>query len=121
MHEASLVQSLLRQVSDILVTHNGEAVEAVRVEIGPLSGVERALVEIAFAEQADSTPCRGAVLEIDEVPLSAICRECHAKLQIDNFRFNCGVCGSSHVQVTSGDEFRLIDVEITMTQAECTA
>lgn len=112
MHEASLVRSLLRQVSDLLVAHQGESVEVIRVEMGPLSGVERVLVEIAFTEQVDSTPCRGAKLEVTEVPLSAKCRECRAEFAIERFRFVCPECGSPHVQVTGGEEFRLLDVDL---------
>ena len=118
MHEASLVRSLLRQTGDLLVAHHGEAVETIRVEMGPLSGVERVLVEIAFADQVDSTPCRGARLHVTEVPLSVVCRECRDEFSIENFRFVCPACGSPQVQVTGGEEFRLLDVEIrtTLTQ-----
>lgn len=112
MHEASLVRSLLRQVSDLLIAHQGESVEVIRVEMGPLSGVERVLVEIAYADQVDSTTCRGAKLEVTEVPLSARCRECRAEFAIESFRFVCAKCGSPHVQVTGGEEFRLLDVDL---------
>lgn len=118
MHEASLVRSLLRQVSDLLIACNGQAVETIRVEMGPLSGVERTLVEIAFQQQVDTTPCRGATLQIDEVPLSAVCRDCSHEFEIESFRFQCVACGSSRVQVTGGEEFRLIDIEIQTAQVE---
>ena len=112
MHEASLVRALLTQVGDLLIEHNGEAVEVVRVEMGPLSGVERTLVEVAFQQQVDTTTCRGARLQIDEVPLSAVCRDCGNEFEIKHFRFQCPACSSSLVQVTGGEEFRLLDVEI---------
>lgn len=112
MHEASLVRSLLRQVSDLLVAHDGESVESIRVEMGPLSGVERVLVEIAFTQQVNSTTCRGAKLLVEEVPLSAVCRDCGDQFDIDRFRFVCPACASSQVQVTGGEAFRLLDVDI---------
>jgi len=112
MHEASLVRALLTQVGNLLVEHNGEAVEVVRVEMGPLSGVESALVEIAFQQQVGSTPCRGATLKIEEVPLAAVCRDCGDEFNIEHFRFKCIACGSNRVRITHGDEFRLLDVEI---------
>jgi hydrogenase nickel incorporation protein HypA/HybF len=112
MHEMSLVRSLLRQVSDLLVEHQGESVATIHVEMGPLSAVERPLVEIAFAEQLNSTLCRGASLVIDEVPLSAVCRDCGLEFEIPQFRFLCTHCSSRQIRVTGGDEFRLMDVEI---------
>ena len=112
MHEASLVRSLLRQVSDLLIEHDGESVETVRVEMGPLSGVERPLVEIAFQLQVHDTLCRGATLIIEEVPLSAVCRDCGNEFDIERFRFVCRACDSTRVGVTGGDEFRLLDIGI---------
>lgn len=116
MHEASLVRSLLRQVSDLLADHQADSVATIRVEMGPLSGVERVLVEIAFADQVDATPCCGAQLEVTEMPLSAICRECDAEFSIQSFRFICRECGSTQVQVTGGEDFRLLDVELRTRQ-----
>lgn len=121
MHEASLVRSLLRQVSELLVEHGGDSVVSIRIEMGPLSGVERSLVEIAFADQVDSTPCRGAELQVEEVPLSAVCRDCGNEFDIERFRFVCPACESARVQVTGGEDFRLLDIEIRQTQAEAAA
>ncbi len=118
MHEASLVRSLLRQVSELLVEHGGDSVVLIRVEMGPLSGVERPLVEIAFADQVASTTCRGAALQIEEVPLSAICRDCGNEFDVERFRFVCPACESARVRVTGGEDFRLLDIEIRQTQAE---
>ena len=118
MHEASLVRSLLRQVSELLVEHAGDSVISIRVEMGPLSGVERPLVEIAFADQVDSTPCRGAELQVEEVPLSAVCRDCGNEFDMKRFRFVCPACESTRVQVTGGEDFRLLDIEIHQTHAE---
>lgn len=112
MHEASLVRSLLHQVGDLLIANNGESAEIIRVEMGPLSGVERPLVEIAFAQQVSDTPCRGATLEVQEVPLSAVCRDCEKAFDVQHFRFRCPTCESGNVQVTGGDEFRLVDIDI---------
>lgn len=112
MHEASLVRSLLRQVSDLLIAHDGQAVETIRVEMGPLSGVERPLVEIAFQLQVNDSLCRGATLQIEEVPLSAVCRDCGDEFDIERFRFRCADCDSPRVQITDGEEFRLLDVDI---------
>lgn len=121
MHEASLVRSLLRQVTELLVENGGDSVVAIRVEMGPLSGVERPLVEIAFAEQVESTPCRGAELQVEEVPLSAVCRDCGEEFDVERFRFACPACESARVQVTSGEDFRLLDIEIRQKQPEAAA
>ncbi len=117
MHEFSLVRSLLRQVGDLLVEHGGVGVKAIRVEMGPLSGVERQLVELAFDQEVVMTPCRGARLVIEEVSLTAICQDCRAEFQMQGFDFVCHSCESRQIQITGGDEFRLLDVDIAVSEA----
>ena len=112
MHEASLVQALLAQSARILQEYGGRSVESIRVETGPLSGVEPLLIKSAFERMCDTTPCRGAILTIEEVPLSARCRRCRVEFEIEAFRFVCPSCEATSVQVTRGDEFRLVDVTI---------
>ena len=68
MHEFSLVRSLLEQVDRLVIEQGGRAAVEVRVEIGPLSGVEPLLVKAAFTQlNGDAT------LIIDEVPLTTRC------------------------------------------------
>jgi hydrogenase nickel incorporation protein HypA/HybF len=112
MHEHSLVRSLLGQVADIVSSHQAERVERIRVEIGPLSGVEPELVSLAFEQLVEETPCRGATLAIDTVPLICRCRDCDSEFQLPQFDFHCPDCSSRSIQVIQGDAFRLIDVTI---------
>ena len=112
MHEMSLVRSLLRQVEDLLIDHGGESVSAIHVEMGPLSGVDRVLIELAFEQLVVTTFCADARLVIDEIPLSARCRDCQTEFNLEDFRFVCPQCDSQQVQITGGDEFRLLEVEI---------
>ncbi len=112
MHETSLVQALLRQAAAVLDQHGGAGLEQIRVEIGPLSGVEPLLVASAFDRLVEATACRGAVLVIEEVDLGARCCDCSHEFTIEQYRFVCPACASRAVQVTRGDEFRLLDVTL---------
>lgn len=112
MHEMSLIRTLIRQVAQIAVENAADAVERVRVELGPLSGVEPVLVDLAWQQLSPETICRGAELIQDEIPLSCRCRACGQDFQVPDIRLECPECGSDAVQVTGGDEFRLLDVTI---------
>jgi Zn finger protein HypA/HybF involved in hydrogenase expression len=57
--------------------------------------------------------CRGAVLRIEQVELSAQCSNCGEEFVIGQFQFICPSCGSMRINVTRGDEFRLLDVTIS--------
>jgi len=112
MHETSLVRSLLMQVADLLEKHNGESVESIEVELGPLTGVEPILVQSAFAQLAPDYGMVSTLLQIREIPLKAQCRTCGSHFVIDHFRFQCTICSGADIQVLSGDEFRLLSVSI---------
>jgi hydrogenase nickel incorporation protein HypA/HybF len=105
MHERSLVQSLLKQVDAIRRQHDAKHVSEVRVEVGPLSGVEPLLLAAAFEQLA------GAKLTIDEVALLAECQSCGREFELNDFDFHCPSC-RGNVRVTRGDEFLLVSVSL---------
>jgi hydrogenase nickel incorporation protein HypA/HybF len=107
VHEVSLVRSLLEQVNHIVAEQGGRAAVEVRVEIGPLSGVEPLLVREAFTQlDGDGT------LIIEEVPLVARCDSCDIEFEVENFRFVCPRCESRETRVIRGDAFRLMSVTV---------
>ncbi len=112
MHEMSLVRSLLKQVERLALQHDATTVTGIEVEIGPLSGVEPVLVREAFDTLVATSSLAGAVLIINQVPLLCDCRDCRHPFELASFRFKCPNCGSTAVQITSGDQFRLLNVTI---------
>lgn len=107
MHEVSLVRSLLEQVDRIVAEQGGRAAVEVRVEIGPLSGVEPLLVKEAFTQLAGD-----GTLIIDEVTLTARCDSCHTEFELESFRFVCPHCDSRETHIVRGDAFRLMSVTV---------
>ncbi len=112
MHEFSLVKSLLRQVNEIAEQHGATCVEEVKIEIGPLTGVEKILVQEAFELLSPDLPGSDCRLTIIEVPLQAICNSCGKSIVVQNFQFQWTACVSPNIRITSGDAFRLLDVTI---------
>ena len=111
MHEQSLVRALLKQVEAVRLQHDGRTVSEVRVEMGPLSGVEPLLLATAFEQLVPQSPAAGAALVIDEVALWAECTSCSREFEVRDFVFRCPTCGGS-VKVTRGDEFQLVSVSL---------
>lgn len=112
MHETSVVRALLDQVTEIVRREGGGTVETIRIEIGPLSGVEPVLVSSAFADLVSRSECSGSRLEIVETTLQVACRSCGATTELPDFRFRCRTCGARDVDVVRGDEVRLVDVTV---------
>lgn len=111
MHEFSLVRSLIRQVESILADEGGRATE-IEVSMGKLSGVEPMLVQSAFAQLAPASQLGEANLRIVETELMAVCRQCHREFEVQSFRFQCPECAGRTVDVTRGDEFRLVSISV---------
>lgn len=116
MHETSLVRSLLHQVERIAAEHGGQAVTSVEVEIGPLSGVESLLVSQAFDQLVDRSCWPSAELVIREVELQGTCGTCGSQFPVEGFKFCCPDCASTSLRITSGDQFRLLNVTIQVPQ-----
>jgi len=119
MHEYSLVRSLLRQVQQIIAADSlqqtGRAVaelQQVSVSIGPLGGVEPELVQIAFDQLVDGFGFPGAKLSIVRATLDARCTECGECFSVQSFKFQCPSCRCRDVQVTGGEDIRLIDLTV---------
>lgn len=112
MHEMSLVRALLEQVDRVRRDHPRAELTAVRVEVGPLTGVEPLLLRSAF-EQATSQRYEAPVeLLIDEVPLQAHCEACQQSFEIQDFEFRCRRCRSADVRIVGGDTLQLVNISL---------
>lgn len=112
MHELAVCQGLMGQVEDIASRERAQRVTRIRLQIGPLSGVEARLLREAFPiASADSVADR-ATLEIDEQPIRVRCLSCAAESDAKANRLVCGVCGDYRTQLISGDEMLLLSVEL---------
>lgn len=110
MHEYSLVRALLREVDKLLTSAGDVIVTGVRVQIGPLSGVEPLLLTSAFAKLAANSSIPQAELNIEEVPLTAVCRECGLECEIADLCFRCPHCQATSLRVTRGDAMLLDNI-----------
>lgn len=113
MHEYSLVQSLLKQVSEIAAANGGGDVEWVRLEVGQFAGVEIELLQIAFQELAPKALGLPVELLVIPIPLQVKCKDCDAISEMNDFHFSCKACGSERTWIISGEEIRLIDLGLT--------
>lgn len=116
MHELSICQSITRQAEAIAEQHNACAITSIKVQIGPLSGVEATLLQDAFSIAAAGTIADKAMLLIETAPIRVHCNTCHAETEAQANRLLCGACGDFHTRLVSGDEMMLTQVELTPRQ-----
>ena len=113
MHELAIAGSVV----EIASRHaSGRRVERVELKVGSLRDVAPSALEFAFELLALGTCLEGAELAIEDVPASTRCGACGAASAQSNAQssaaadkpgglpLRCSRCGSSDVQLVSGEE-----------------
>jgi hydrogenase nickel incorporation protein HypA/HybF len=117
VHELSVCQALLAQVVEIATDRGASAVSRITVEVGPLSGVEPALLASAFEIVRAGSCAAGAILLIETTAVTISCLICGAESQTAPNRLLCAACGGYRTRVVGGDELRLRGVELRVPEA----
>lgn len=112
MHELSVCQALVRQLTEIAQREDAARITKVVVQIGPLSGVEAQLLRQAYPIASAGTVAANAELVLERLPIRVRCETCGAETDASANRLLCGVCGDYHTQMLSGDEMLLAQVEL---------
>jgi hydrogenase nickel incorporation protein HypA/HybF len=109
MHELSIATAL----ADIVLRHaEGRKVTAVEVKVGRLRQVVPDALEFGWELVVRETPLEGAVLELEDVPVTLRCRACEAESHAEGFPFVCAACGELDVEVMAGDELSVEAIEV---------
>lgn len=112
MHELSVCQGIISQVEQIATRHQASAVSLIKLQIGPLSGVEPQLLENAFSIAAAGSVAEQAKLHIDSLPVRVRCSQCGSESDASPNRLLCASCGDWRTLLISGDEMLLASVEL---------
>ena len=117
MHELSVCQALLKQVAEIAAGRGARVVERITLEVGPLSGVEPALLASAFSIVRAGGCAAEAALSIESTTVTISCVSCGAQSNPKPNRLVCAVCGGFRTRIVAGDELRLRRVELRMPES----
>jgi len=112
MHEYSIVQALLNQCEEHAQQHEATEVTKVICKIGVLSGVEIALLQVAFDTFKEGTICERAELILNKQKLKLECKECANVFEVDEVRYFCDKCESLKVKVLDGEDMYLMSLEM---------
>ncbi len=113
MHEASLAFSVLAIVEEECRRSGHSRVNSVRIRVGRASGVLPEALELAFDAGKRGTRAAEARLFIEEVELAGRCRSCGGRSTAKgSFLFECGHCGGTRLEIISGYELQVLDMEV---------
>ncbi len=109
MHELSLVQGVV----EICEQHaGGRRIQVVTLEIGALSGVVPEALEFCFEAAARGTLLEGAALVMERIAATGFCSACGVVSTIETYFDSCPCCGAIALDLRSGDEMRVKDLEV---------
>lgn len=109
MHELSLMSNLL---DDAVSAAGGAPVCALRIRVGPLSGVVVEALRFAFEALAPGTPAEGARLELEETSPAFHCPRCGADYAAPVGEYHCPACGAPDGELRGGNELELVSIEV---------
>ncbi|MBY4677392.1 hydrogenase maturation nickel metallochaperone HypA [Marinobacterium arenosum] len=112
MHEMSIAEGIVQLLEQQAVEQQYRRVRTVWLEIGPLAAVETEALRFCFEAVTRDSLAEGARLEIIELPASGWCLGCASQIEIRQRYDSCPACGSYQVQVTSGEELRIKELEV---------
>jgi hydrogenase nickel incorporation protein HypA/HybF len=112
MHELTLARSLIELVDEYCLREQASRVSKINVRLGELSAMTRSLY-FCFSTVAMGTTCEGAVLNIEEIPLTVFCTTCDdVKKPTGKYSFRCSDCGMPTPKIVTGKEMQLTSIEL---------
>ncbi len=113
MHEMGIALRIVEIATDALPVDLGSArVAKVNIKIGKLAAVVPESLRFCFDVAIKDTPLKDAILVIEEVPVVASCKDCHAQWTIDEPVFVCKICQSGSLEILSGRELDIESIEV---------
>ncbi|MFU8795975.1 MAG: hydrogenase maturation nickel metallochaperone HypA [Dehalococcoidia bacterium] len=108
--------AIARSIVDIAVAaarrENATRVVRVNVLAGELRAIIPAQLILYFGLMSRDTPAQGAHLGLDIAPLVGRCPTCSQDFSVKDCSLVCPVCCGQDVEIVSGTELRVKDIEV---------
>lgn len=119
MHEAALVQGLLRTAVWAVEEHNArpdarrvKRISRLTCRLGLLSCVEPETLRACFELFAENGPAQGAELVLETAPLDCRCDACGAAFALTRRHFVCPECGGERLRFSGGHGLTLMGLDV---------
>jgi hydrogenase nickel incorporation protein HypA/HybF len=112
MHEMTIAESIVELVTEHARRDGFQRVRSIRLLIGALSHVDVRALEFGFDVVAQGTAAAGASLSIERPVGIGYCTSCSEQVEISAYGDPCPRCGGHQWLTVSGDEMRVVDLEV---------
>jgi len=111
MHELGIAENIMDIVLRSVPEGRASEVGSIRLRVGQLAGIVPDSLKFCFSVISGDAGMANAALNIEMTPLAASCRDCGNKSDVKNFVFHCPACGGGNLEIVSGKELEIIDIE----------
>jgi hydrogenase nickel incorporation protein HypA/HybF len=118
MHELGIAQNIVDIVNQYVPEGQERLVRSVRLKVGRLSGVIPESLEFCFSTIIGETPLDSAKLDIEHTPVTSRCCDCGEEFTVDGAAFSCPSCGENDLDLISGTELQVVEIELADERAE---
>ena len=114
MHEMGIALEIIDIVKKSIPTDlKSQPVCRVRMQVGKLSSVVTESLKFCFeAVTRDDPVMKSAVLDVEEIPITAKCQTCGHQWTIEAPVFMCQRCNSGSINILSGRELDIESIEV---------
>ncbi len=113
MHEMGIALRIVEIARSAIPKEAADrAVEAVNLKVGKLTAIVPESMRFCFSVVSRDTPLEGAKLNIEEIPVTAVCGDCLAEFTIESADFSCPKCKSPDIRILSGRELTVASIEL---------
>ena len=111
MHEVSIAQAVLAEVTASAAIHDVERVGRITLRIGRLAGVVEAALRFGFEVVAENTLAEGAELVVENEPAVAWCPAGEHALELDDVHFFCDEHQVVCPELLSGRQLEIVSYD----------
>ena len=112
MHEVAIAQEIIEIVKSYLPNEDNVYVKSVKIDLGDFSNILPEALKFSFDVLLTDTELKGAKLEITKIPLKIKCSDCGHIAILDEPFFFCPDCSSPNVEILSGTELKVVEIEL---------
>ncbi len=113
MHELSIAQNIIEIVNEHAKRHKAKQITRIVIDIGELSGVEKDALEFCFPIAAEGSVASDSCLELNIIPLMALCNACNHTFRVYDLQFICPECENVDLKIIDGKEMLIKTIDMT--------
>ena len=118
MDERELANTVVEIVDRAAYRNGVHNVARVHIAIGGLRVFDLQTLDAAFQTVARGTVAEGARLEVRVLPVTRRCHNCGTNFEAAANDCECPHCGHPHTDPISGEEVRVLDMEVEESEVE---